>query len=101
MAVVVYPNCNDTVAHQPGVVAAVVRVARQRAAVARGVVLARRAEGHTTVTVTSGDVDSFVNLVDRDPGRGSPAAAAIEFGNRHGGGGVGALSKAFGLRGRR
>lgn len=97
MAVFVYPDCNDTVAHQPGVIAAVAAVAAERAAVARGVLLANRAEGYAQIELKRGDVDSFVVLVDRDPAAGSPAAAAIEFGNRYGGGGIGALSRAFGL----
>lgn len=92
--VVVFPHCNDAVAHQPGVIGAVHRVAQEKAAVARGVLLAHRAEGHARIDVTRGDVDSFVTLNDE---RGLHAAAAIEYGNRYGGGGVDALGRAFGL----
>ncbi len=93
MAVIVYPWCNETVAHQRGVATAVNRVADRHAAIARGVLLAHRAEGHSQITVTRGRVDSFVNLNDE---RGDLAAAAIEYGAR-GGRGVRALHKAFGL----
>jgi hypothetical protein len=44
--------------------------------------------------VTRGDVDAFVNLNDE---RGERAAAAIEFGNKYGGGGIDVLGRAFGL----
>lgn len=99
MAVIVYPWCNDVVAHRRGVPDAVHGVADDRAAVARGVLLAHRAEGYAEITVTRGVTDSFVTLRDRPApsNKNRPAAAAIEFGNRYGGGGIGALSKAFGL----
>lgn len=84
----------DVVSHQAGVIRAVHHVAQDRAAVARGILLAHRAEGHARITVTRGDVDSFVNLNDE---RGQHAAAAIEFGNIYGGGGIDALGRAFGL----
>lgn len=93
MAVVVYANCEDIVAHQRGVIAAVNGVAQKHAAIARGVLIAHRTEGHSRITVTRGDVDSFVNLDDT---RGERAAAAIESG-AYSGRGVRALSKAFGL----
>lgn len=99
MAVFVYPNCNDIVAHQAGVIGAVFGTAEKHAAIARGVLMAHRAEGISQITVTRGDVDAFVNLED-DPSKsnsGKPAAAAIEYGNKYGGGGVGALKKAFGI----
>lgn len=84
MAVIIYDDCNDTVAHLPGVHAAVVARARQ----AEGVAQARLAShkpgldriiGPTYVDVTTGDVDAFLNL--NDPGG---AAAAIEFGRSGG-----------------
>lgn len=87
----------DVVSHQPGVIAAVLKTAQKHAAIARGHLLAHRAEGHSRITVTRGEVDAFVNLNDE---RGERAAAAIEFGNKYGGGGVDALGRAFGLTGR-
>lgn len=92
--VTVFPHCNDTVAHQPGVIAAVHGVAQERAAIARGILLAHRAEGHARIEVTRGSTDSFVSLNDE---RGDVAAAAIEYGNRYGGGGIDALGRAFEL----
>jgi hypothetical protein len=48
------------------------------------------------ITVTRGDkLDWFVNLNDE---RGQLAAAAIEFGNKYGGGGIAPLRNAIGLR---
>ncbi len=90
----VYPWCNETVAHQGGVIRAVNGVAKKHAAIARGVLVAHRAEGHSFIEVTQGGVDSFVSLNDE---RGDVAAAAIEYGNRYGGGGIDALGRAFGL----
>ena len=92
--VVVYPECNEIVAHLPGVRAAVYGVAQEKAAVARGVLAAHRDQGHARIEVTRGSLDAFVSLVDT---RGDVAAAAIEFGNRYGGGGIDALGRAFGL----
>jgi hypothetical protein len=80
MAVVIYPDCNERVAHLSGVHRAV--VARARAA--EGTAAARLAAhkpgkdeliGPSYVDVSEGDVDAFLNL--NDPGG---AAAAIEFG---------------------
>lgn len=84
----------DRISHQAGVVRAVRHVAQERAAVARGLLLAHRHSGDSTITVTHGDVDAFVNLNDE---RGQLAAAAIEFGNKYGGGGIDVLGRAFGL----
>lgn len=92
--VTVFPHCNDTVAHQPGVRAAVYGVAQEKASVARGVLAAHRDRGHSRIEVTRGSLDAFVSLVDT---RGDVAAAAIEYGNRYGGGGIDALGRAFGL----
>jgi hypothetical protein len=88
----------DVVSHQAGVIRAVHHVAQDRAAVARGYLEAHRTQsdkfGHSYISVTRGDVDSFVNLNDE---RSQEAAAAIEFGNKYGGGGVDVLGRAFGL----
>jgi len=92
--VVVYPECNDIVAHRFGVINAVYGVAQKHAAVARGILMAHKAEGHSEIVVERGDVDTHVSLNDE---RGDVAAAAIEYGNRYGGGGVDALGRAFGL----
>jgi hypothetical protein len=84
----------DVVSHQAGVIRAVHHVAQEKAAIARGLLLAHRHSGDARITVTRGDTDSFVNLNDE---RGQLAAAAIEFGNKYGGGGVDVLGRAFGL----
>lgn len=94
MAVEIYDECNELVAHLPGVHRAV--VARARAA--EGGAAARLAAhkpgtdlaiGPSYVDVTTGEVDAFLNLVD--PGG---AAAAIEFG-RPGADGLHIITGAF------
>lgn len=94
--VVIYPNCDEIVAHLGGVRASVTAKAAEGAARARGVLAAHRAEGHAQITVTHGDLDAFVNLDDT---RGDRAAAAIEFGRSGGRGGatqgINALGSAF------
>lgn len=90
---------NGDIAALDFVVAAVANEARERAAIARGVLGAHRHQGHSRITVTHGDIDSFVNLDDT---RGQLAAVTIEFGRtgtRGRGGrsiGVGALQAAMG-----
>jgi hypothetical protein len=87
----------DVISHQPGVIRAVNRTAHELAAIAKGNLEAHRSEsdewGHAYIDVTRGDVDSFVNLKDE---RSQLAAAAIEFGNKYGGGGVAPLRNAIG-----
>jgi len=92
----IYESCNDTVAHLGGVRRAVGHAAHKGAAIAKGVLLAHRHSGDSQITVTRGELDYWVNLDDT---RGQRAAAAIEFGNYKGGGGIDALGKAFGLTG--
>lgn len=98
MAVRLIPDqeMNHVVSHLPGVVRAVNAKAQEGAGRARGVLAEHRAEGHSRITVTRGDVDSFVNLDDT---RGDRAAAAIEYGRSRGPGGptqgVFALHRAF------
>ena len=84
----------DVVSHLPGVKAAVFHTAEKHAAIARGVLAAHRHDGHSRIEVARGTVDSFVSLNDE---RGEHAAAAIEYGNKYGGGGIDALGQAFGL----
>jgi len=91
----IYESCNDTVAHLNGVRHTIAHTAGKGAAVARGHLLAHRHSGNSRITVTRGDrLDYFVNLDDT---RGQSAAAAIEFGNKYGGGGIAALQRAFGI----
>ena len=91
----------DDIAHELGVIRAVNRVAREKAAIAKGYLMAHRAEGHSSITVTRGEVDSWVNLEDKRSKSNAyrAAAAAIEFGRggEHPTQGVRALSRAFGL----
>lgn len=88
MAVRLWPRkqLNGTVAHLPGVQAAVAAAAEEVAAEARGKLAMHRLTGHSRIEVGSvpaedgdyGDLDSVVWLID-DGGD----AAAIEFGHRH------------------
>lgn len=91
----------DKIAHEAGVIRAVNRQAREKAAIAKGYLMAHRAEGHSSITVTRGEVDSFVNLEDKrsKSNKYKAAAAAIEFGRsgERPTQGVRALSRAFGL----
>jgi hypothetical protein len=91
----------DKIAHEPGVPNAVNKVAREKAAIARGYLMAHRVEGHAHIDVTRGVTDSFVNLNDKRSRSNNyaAAAAAIEFGRsgEHPTQGVRALSRAFGL----
>lgn len=92
----VYRNCNDTVAHLPGVRGEVHDTAKRGAARAQSILDGHRHAGHSRITVTRGVLDSFVNLDDT---RGQRAAAAIEYGRSGGRGGptqgVFALAGAF------
>ena len=74
-------NCDEIVAHLPGVIAAVRDTAQEGGRRAEALLAAHHVEGHAQITVTSGAVDSFVNLDDT---RGQHAAAAIEFGRSGG-----------------
>lgn len=75
MAVVIYPSCDETVAHLPGVRLAVSAKAEEGAARARAILGAHRKTGKSSIDVTHGELDSFVNL--NDPGGD---AMSIEFG---------------------
>lgn len=90
----VYANCNDIVAHLPGVIGAVADTAKAGGRRAEGILAAHHHLGHARITVTHGSVDSFVSLDDT---RGQHAAAAIEFGRS--GGRRGASQGIFALRG--
>jgi hypothetical protein len=74
----VYLSCNSTVAHLPECRDACSDKAKQVGGVAEGRLAAHHDTGNASVSVTQGDVDSFVNLDD-------PAAASIEFGHWVGG----------------
>lgn len=97
MAVIIYPNCNDTVAHQPGVRRALKRHADRIAGRASSVLSQHRHSGDAEINVTRGTkLDYFVNLDDT---RGQRAAAAIEFGHMAPNGrwveGIHALTRSF------
>lgn len=87
-------DCNEVIAHLPGVIASVAAKATEGAGKATAILATHRYTGAAHITVSHGSVDSFVNLVD--PGG---AAAAIEFGrmtgNRGTTRGVGAITGAF------
>lgn len=87
------------ISHLGGVRKAVHHTAQEKAAIAKGYLMAHRAEGYSSIDVTRGEVDSWVNLNDEGSksNKYHPAAAAIEFGNSKGSQGVRALSRAFGL----
>jgi hypothetical protein len=82
---------NFLISHKPGVRMVVRRTAFAGASRAEAVLAAHRYEGHSRITVTHGDVDSFVNLDDT---RGQRAAAAIEYGTYRSAG-IFALRSAF------
>jgi hypothetical protein len=89
----VYADCNETVAHLPGVADAVHDVAQQAGRRAEALLAAHHVQGHARIEVSRGTVDSFVALSDE---RGQRAAAAIEFGRS--GGQRGASQGLFVLR---
>jgi Family of unknown function (DUF5403) len=73
---------NDIMAHKGFVRRELRSQANKRANVARAILAIHRHEGHVTITVKRGSrLDYFVNMEDRDNTKGSPAAAAIEFGH--------------------
>ena len=96
MAVYVDPNCDDIVAHLPGVKAEVYATAAEGQARAQAILDAHRYTGASRITLTHGSLDAFVSLDDT---RGDHAAAAIEYGRSGGRGGatqgVFALAGAF------
>lgn len=65
---------NHVVSHLPGVIASVRSQAQRIGAKAEAKLAAHRQEGHASISITYGDVDSFVNLDDE-------AALSIEFGH--------------------
>lgn len=69
---------NHVVSHLPGVKAAVYFEARDIGARAEARLAMHKTTGNASISVTRGDVDSFVNLED-------PAALSIEFGHWVGG----------------
>lgn len=71
--VFIEPDCNSTVAHLPGVIAAVHEAALEGAAAAEGILAAHFETGASKVEVSQGSVDSWVSLVDDH-------AVSIEFG---------------------
>lgn len=72
---------DEYVAHMGEVRREIASTARAGARRAESILAAHRAEGHSRITVTRGDLDYFVNLDDT---RGDHAAAAIEYGRRRG-----------------
>lgn len=91
----VVANCDDIVAHLPGVRSEVSSTANRGAGRARAILAMHRHEGHSEITVTHGSLDAFVSLDDT---RGDHAAAAIEYG-RSGGEGRSATQGVFALAG--
>lgn len=71
---VVYRHCNATVAHLPGVAAAVADAARPIAARARASLAEHRHTGASKIEVSHSRIDTLISLVD-------PAALSIEFGH--------------------
>ena len=75
MAVEIYPDCNEEIAHIAGVGAYVNVIAQRGGAKARAILARHRHTGASFIEVTRGDTDSHISLVD--PGGD---ALAIEFG---------------------
>lgn len=69
---------NTIISNIDGVVAAVADEAKSEGRKAEARLSGHHHQGHAQVTVTHGDVDSFVNLDDT---RGESAAMSIEFGH--------------------
>lgn len=67
---------NRKISHLPGVKGAVRATAQKIGAKAEAKLAAHRYEGHASISITHGGVDSFVNLDDE-------AALSIEFGHIH------------------
>lgn len=65
---------NHRISHLPGVIGAVRSQAQKIGAKAEAKLRAHTYEGHASISITYGDVDSFVNLDDE-------AALSIEFGH--------------------
>jgi len=92
---IVYADCNSTVAHLTGVIAAVHEAAVEGGAAAEAILRSHFETGASQIEVTQGSVDSFVSLVD-------DAAVSIEFGRTGARGkgtsqGVFAVTGAFGI----
>lgn len=69
-------SMNQVISHLPGVKAAIRQKAQQIGARAEARLAGHRYEGQAGISITHGDVDSFVNLDD-------DAAMSIEFGHEH------------------
>lgn len=66
---------NHTISHLPGVIGSVRDQAQGIGSKAERRLASHRYEGHSEITITYGETDSFVNLDDPDN------AVAIEFGH--------------------
>lgn len=82
MAVIIYEDCNETVAHLPGVRAHIASRSRKAAARAKAKLLGHRVRGDAHIEHSMGTLDGYVSLVDppSDANSGKPNAMAIEFG---------------------
>lgn len=69
------------VAHMRDLQSELESTAKAGARRAESILRAHRAEGHSRITVTKGELDWYVNLDDT---RGDVAAAAIEYGRKRG-----------------
>jgi hypothetical protein len=74
-------KANAKAAHVRIVKFAVARAAEELAMKASAKLAEHHHDGYAKITTSHGSLDWFVNLEDADRGRGSPAAAAIEFGH--------------------
>jgi len=82
MAVVIYPRCNERVAHLPGVKAAVYAEAKEIEYRAKAFLAEHRREGNSRIVLERSGIDALVSLEDPGDPRFNNAVA-IEFGHFH------------------
>ena len=75
-SVEIYPNCNEIVAHLPGVRLALREEAQKGAARAKAKLASHKDTGDSRINVSHGSVDSWVGL---DDSRGDQAAGIINI----------------------
>lgn len=82
MAVIIYPDCNKTVAKLPGVKVHIGVRTRAAAGRAKARLLGHRKRGDAYIEHSQGVLDGYVSLVDppSSANNNKPNAMAIEFG---------------------
>ncbi len=65
--VIIYPSCNATVAHLPGIRASMKAHAVPIANTARGLLAQHRQTGNHAIEVNQGKIDAYVTMTGRSP----------------------------------